>query len=150
MKLKLLKKSKTNKKIKKILINNIFLFFIQHNNTFLKNKLKYKFNNLNLYLRFLKNKSNFIISLKTKKIINIGQTWLISLKKCYNFFNIFSILYFNKIEKINTYFIKYKFKLYNNLFIKKLLFYNNIENLFFSFFFNIYKIKSPNKNLIHI
>lgn len=151
MKLKIFKKYYLKNKIQNNIKNKQFTIFLQYNNiSFKKNLLlKKKCKELNFKLQILKNKSNFLNNEKFN-IFTIGQSCIIypllyNEKIITNFIN---LLIFLKKEDFIVLSIKYNNKIYNLNYLIKLLNYKNIANILFNIFYNLNKIKNPNKNLI--
>ena len=148
MKLTFFKKNYLKKKIQNYILKKQFIIFLQYNNIPIKKHslLKDKCLNLDLNLKLLNNKSNFLKSNHFNLFIK-GQSCIIyPISKVNYFENLFSLLVFLKKENFLILSLKYNNKIYNFDFIKK---YRKKENILFNIFFTLNKIKNPNKNLIN-
>ena len=149
MKLKIFKKHYLRNKTQDNILKKKFVVFLQYNNiSFQKNLLlKKKCNSLNFKMQILKKKLNFI---KNKKfnLFTIGQSCIIYPLKNNKINDFISLLAFLKKENLLILSIKYNNKIYNLTYLLKLLSYKNMETILFSMFYNLNKIKNPNKNLV--
>lgn len=149
MKLIHFKKNYLKNKIQNYIINKKFIFFLQYNNIPIKKhlSLKNKCNNLNLHLKSLNNKSNFLKNNNFNLFLK-GQSCIIYPSLETNSIeNLFKLLFFLKKENFLILSLKYHNKIYNLNYLKN---YKKKENILFNIFFTLNKIKNPNKNLINL
>ena len=149
MKLTYFKKNYLKNKIQNYIIKKRFIIFLQYNNIPIKKhlSLKNKCKNLNLHLKSLNNKSNFL----KNNIFNLflkGQSCIIYPTLEINCIeNLFNLLIFLKKENFLILSLKYNNKIYNLNYLKK---YRKKKNILFNIFFTLNKIKNPNRNLINL